>query len=142
MNGWIGLTVGALVCWGITGVTQKLSTNHVSAQLSFLGYSLAFGPIGVAVALLFPVDLAVGADVFLLGALGGVLNGVGTLTSFRALESGGKASVVIPIVALYPLVTVLGARLVLDEQIAIHQWAGILLAPAAAWLLSLEPSVS
>jgi drug/metabolite transporter (DMT)-like permease len=119
-------------------VTQKLSTDRISTQLSFLGFSVAFLPIAAWVMLSFPVDLHISLGVLLLGAAGGALNGLGTLASFAAFESGGKASVVIPIVSLYPLVTVLGARIFFQEQISNTQWAGILLAPLAAWLLSCD----
>jgi transporter family protein len=33
---WLFYAFIALVFWGITGVTQKLSTNAISTQLSFL----------------------------------------------------------------------------------------------------------
>ena len=138
MTHWHLLTFVTLVFCGITGLTQKLSTNHISAQFSFLGFALAFLPVAAIILAGFPLDLGLGGGILALGVLGGVLNGLGTLCSFAALEAGGKASIVVPILYLYPLVTVLAARVFLDEQVAAHQWAGIVLAPAAAWLLSSE----
>ena len=135
---WFWFSIMTLLFFGITGVTQKLSTNHVSTQLSFLGFAAAFVPLAIATAILFPVDLRVSAGVFLLGAVGGVLNSLGALTSFAAFEAGGKASVVMPIISLYPLVTVIGAWVFLGEQISAAHWVGILLAPLAGWLLSSE----
>ncbi len=35
MNNWLILSIFVLVCWGITGNTQKLSTNYISTQFSF-----------------------------------------------------------------------------------------------------------
>ena len=136
MPAWFVLSMVALVFWGITGVTQKLSTNHISAEFSFLGFAAAFIPVAVLIALSFPVTLDVGLGLLLLGAFGGVLNGLGALTSFAAFEAGGKSSIVIPIVSANPLVTVLAARYLLNEQITPRHWAGIILAPIAAWLLS------
>lgn len=135
---WFWLATAALVFWGITGVTQKLSTNRISAQLCFLGFSAAFLPIALIIVVFFPRSPAPSAPVVVLGVLGGVFNGLGALTSFKALESGGKASVVIPIVALYPLVTVLGSFLFFREQLTPANWAGIVLAPLAAWMLSAQ----
>jgi len=135
---WLLLTLIALVFGGATGVTQKLSTNNISAQLSFLGFGLAFIPVAIVIFVVMPVDLPVTAEVLALGAVGGVLNGLGTLSSFAAFEAGGKASVVVPVIYLYPLVTVLGARLFLNEQLSLAHWLGILLAPVAAWLLTRE----
>ena len=136
MPSWFLLSMVALVFWGITGVTQKLSTNNISTEFSFLGFAAAFVPVAILICLAFPIDLNVGVGLFLLGALGGVLNGLGALTSFAAFEAGGKSSIVIPIVSAYPLITVLAAHFLLNEQIAPRHWAGIILAPIAAWLLS------
>ena len=59
------------------------------------------------------------------------LNGLGALTSFAALESGGKASVVISLISLYPLVTVGFAVTVLHERLTLAQGVGVGLALAA-----------
>jgi bacterial/archaeal transporter family protein len=136
MAGWFWLSMIALVFFGITGVTQKVSTNHISTPFSFVGFTVAFIPIAVFTYWYWPVNLALAGDVIALGIACGVLNGFGALTSFAAFESGGKASIVMPIISLYPLVTVLGARLFLHEHITAMQWAGIAIAPVAAWLLS------
>jgi uncharacterized membrane protein len=71
--------------------------------------------------------------------IGGTLNGLGALTSFTALESGGKAAVVISLISLYPLVTVAVAVTLLHERLTLAQACGVGLAMVAAILLSLEP---
>jgi transporter family protein len=76
--------------------------------------------------------------VVLCSIAGGALNGLGAWTSFRALESGGKASVVISLISLYPLLTVLLAVLLLGERLTTMQSAGAVMAIAAAILLSVE----
>ena len=73
MSSWLVLSIFALICWGLTGNTQKLSTNYVSAQFSFLGFALAFVPIAILTMLVFPVETVVSAEVLALGILGGVL---------------------------------------------------------------------
>ena len=138
MHIWMLLSIFALVCWGITGNTQKLSTNHVSTQFSFLGFALAFVPIAILTMLVFPVETTVSPRVLALGILGGVLNSFGALTSFAAFEAGAKSSIAVPIMYLYPLLTVVLAHVFLHEEITAVHWAGILLAPVAAWLLSKE----
>jgi transporter family protein len=118
MQAWLTLAIVALAFWGITGVTQKLSTNNISTRL----------------------DWRLSPSLVALAALGGLLNGLGALTSFAALERGGKASVVIPLVSLYPLVTIGGAWLLLGERISRVQTAGVACAVAAVVLLSREPA--
>jgi transporter family protein len=138
MDHWLALSLVALLFWGITGNTQKLATNHISAQFSFLGFAAAFLPIAILVAALFPLETSWSAEVLLLGLAGGVLNAFGALTSFAAFEAGAKSSVAVPIMYLYPLITVVLAHFVLGEQIGPAHWVGILLAPIAAWLLSTD----
>ena len=55
-----------------------------------------------------------------------------------SLESGAKASIAVPLTALYPLLTVLMAVVLLGERVSPMQWLGIILAVAAAILMSFE----
>ena len=71
-----------------------------------------------------------------LAILGGALNGLGVLTSMAAFHHGGKASVVTPLIALYPVVTVALAVPFLHEKISHRELAGIILALVATAILS------
>ena len=135
---WLVYTLIALVFWGITGVTQKLSTNAISTELSFLWFGCAMIVIALAVEMLFPIHWRMTVRVAALAVVAGSLNGLGALTSFAALEKGGKASVVIPLCYLFPLVTIALAISFLGESITKTQVVGIVLALAAAVLLSQE----
>ncbi len=75
---------------------------------------------------------------FWLAVVGGTLNSLGAYTSFAALEKGGKASIVIPLCYLYPLLTIVLAIAFLHESLTRPQLAGIVLALVAAVLLSQE----
>ena len=138
MNLWLLFSIAALVLWGITGVTQKLSTNRISSERSFLWFCWAMMALSAAVLVFAPPHSSLGALVVICSITGGALNGLGAWTSFRALESGGKASIVISLISLYPLLTVLLAVLLLGERLTIRQTAGAVVAIAAAILLSLE----
>lgn len=140
MHLWFGYAALALVLWGITGVTQKLSTNRITSERSFLWFCWAMIALSGVVLALVRMHWNFTAVVLLCSVLGGALNGLGAWTSFRALESGGKASIVISLISLYPLLTVLLAVLFLGERLTRVQLLGALLAIAAAILLSLEPS--
>jgi transporter family protein len=59
---------------------------------------------------------------------------------FACLEKGAKASVAIPLTALYPLCTVALAIAFLKERPTGLQWIGIALAIAAGAMLSYEPA--
>jgi transporter family protein len=141
MHIWLGFAVLALGFWGITGVTQKLSTNSISSERSFLWFCWAMVALSAGVLLVSRPHGGLGTVVVLSSIAGGTLNGMGAWTSFRALESGGKASIVISLISLYPLLTVGLAVLLLGERLTLTQTAGAVTAIAAAILLSLEGSL-
>ncbi|PYV00771.1 MAG: hypothetical protein DMG26_14875 [Acidobacteria bacterium] len=135
---WLFYAVIALVFWGITGVTQKLSTNAISTQLSFLWFVYSMIAIALVILVTVPIQWHMTARVFWLAVVGGALNGLGALTSFAAFEKGGKASIVVPLCYLFPVVTVVLAMTFLHESLTRTQAIGIALALLAATLLSQE----
>ncbi len=137
---WLGFAVLALVLWGITGVTQKLSTNRISSERSFLWFCWAMLALSAAVVVVAHPHWGLGTTVVVCSVAGGALNGLGAWTSFRALESGGKASIVISLISLFPLLTVVLAVVLLHERLTWMQAAGAVVAITAAILLSLEPA--
>jgi uncharacterized membrane protein len=140
MHIWLAFSIVALVLWGVTGVTQKLATNRITSERSFLWFCWAMVALSAMVLLVVHPHWGLGKLIVICSIAGGALNGVGAWTSFRALESGGKASIVISLVSLYPLLTVVLAVLILGERLTILQTGGALTAIAAAILLSIETS--
>jgi transporter family protein len=135
---WLVYALVALVFWGITGVTQKLSTNAISTQLSFLWFVISMVIISIAVVVMVPIRWHVAPRIIWLAVIGGALNGLGALTSFAAFAKGGKASIVVPLCYLFPIVTVVLAMTFLHESLTRTQAIGIALALLAAVLLSHE----
>ncbi|MFC5863662.1 DMT family transporter [Acidicapsa dinghuensis] len=138
MHIWLLFAMLALIFWGITGVTQKLSTNCISSERSFLWFCWAMVALSLVVLIIERPHWGLGRVVVLSAIAGGALNGLGAWTSFRALESGGKASIVISLISLYPLLTVALAVLLLHERLTWTQSVGAVVAIAAAILLSVE----
>jgi transporter family protein len=138
MHNWLPLSFVSLVFWGLTGVTQKLSTNNISFRRSFVWFAVAFGMQAGLIAVFLPLDWRITPSLIALAALGGLLNGLGVLTSFLALERGGKASVVVALVSIYPLLTIAGAWLFLGEKLSVKQTAGVFCALVAIVLLAQE----
>ncbi len=135
---WLVFAMVALVFWGITGVTQKLSTNAISTELSFLWFGVAMIALALIVLPVVVPHWHLAAKDFWLAVAGGGLNSLGAYTSFAALEKGGKASIVIPLCYLYPILTIVLAITFLHESLTRTQLGGIILALAAAVLLSQE----
>jgi transporter family protein len=136
---WIYFALLAILLWGVVGLLQKLGTNRVSARSLLVWLMVGF-------LLILPGFLrganmfSIGARAALIGILGGIANGMGSWFLFASLEAGAKASVAIPLTALYPLVTILFATLFLAETLTSMQWVGIFLALVAGVMLSYETS--
>ncbi len=137
MTEWLHFSLIAIVLWGVVGLLQKLGTNHVSARSLVVWLTVGF--------LLFLPWLAWSERLFTLGlkdiALGtlvGLVNGLGSWFLFVSLERGAKATIAIPLTALYPLVTIVLATLFLSESLNARQWLGIALAIGAGVMLSFE----
>jgi len=64
------------------------------------------------------------------------LNAIGAWALLAAMKHGGKASIVVPLTALYPLVVVLTAPIILHESISFFQGLGVISALIAVVLLS------
>ncbi|MEW5978780.1 MAG: EamA family transporter [Acidobacteriota bacterium] len=135
---WIWLASIALVFWGSTGVTQKLATNRISSKLSFLWFAYAMIAVSLTLLATATIHWHVPPLILCLGVAGGTLNGLGVLTCFIALEAGGKASIVVSLISLYPLLTVAFGVVALHERVTTAQGLGVGLAIVAAIFLSIE----
>ena len=134
----------AVALWGVTGLMQKMSTNHTSAQSSAFWFLGAFFPVAGTILLyglltdslpgnISPRTWAVAA------ALGFTL-ALGNLTILLAFSSGGKASIITPLAGLYPVVSIPIAIVAFDENVTPREVSAIALALAAVIMLSYQSS--
>ena len=136
---WMVYASVAIVLWGVNGLFMKLGTNRVSARSMVVWVT-----VGFVVLLPFLWTTTTLSDlstrVIFVGLIAGAVNGLGNWAVFACLEKGAKASVAIPLTALYPLCTVALATVFLKERPTALQWIGIALAVAAGAMLSYEPA--
>ncbi|MBL9186298.1 MAG: DMT family transporter [Opitutaceae bacterium] len=136
---WMLYSLGAMVCWGVFSATQKVSTNHVSAELSYLAWCAAFIPIAIWIVATKPLNWAMSAPMVWSGLAAGALNSFGVVAAFAAYRYEGKAAIVTPLAAaLQPIVTIILALIFLGEKVGLIESAGIALAILAAIALSCE----
>jgi bacterial/archaeal transporter family protein len=133
---WLPQAQLAFLSWGIFGFLSKIGSGHLSAeemQVLFL-----CGTIPLILSALFKSRKKIETDrVGVIWALlTGIVASLGNVAYFAALHHG-KASIIAPVTALYPLVSVALAALVLKERVNRFQFAGILMAVLAIFLLSL-----
>jgi drug/metabolite transporter (DMT)-like permease len=135
---WLIYAGVALLMFGFAGVFQKLATNHVSAETAFAMFAAGFVPISALICAFQPWPAHLQGEPILWAMVGGLFNGLGVLATLAAYRKGGKAAVVTPLAALYPVVTVLVAVAFLNEKVNMMQMAGIALAIAGGLLLARE----
>jgi transporter family protein len=137
MANWLMPALLATMLWGIVGILQKLGCTRINAASLLVwvtvGYVLSLPCFWAG------ADLgSLSAGALLLGVAAGTVNGLGAWSLFAAFEQGAKASVAIPLTALYPLITLGLAFLFLSERLTGWEWVGVLLALSGGAMLSYE----
>jgi len=134
---WLWLSALVLVSWGTLGLFQKLAMNHISASAALVWASAGFMLLQP---LLLPGTSILEYSTTSLGwaLLNGVFNGLGFLSLLAAMRHGGKASIVEPLTALYPVFVVLLAPVLLHESVKPLHGLGIACAVIGGMLLSAE----
>jgi len=134
---WLPFAILALVFFGTSGITQKLSTNDLSTELSTLVFTGAFVAVALAIVAARKVDwnMSAGAAGEAIGV--GLLFGLAILTQFAAYR-WGSASVVTVLTSLSQVLTVILGVLFLHQSISVLKGAGIVLGLIAGVALSYE----
>lgn len=132
---WLFPALVSLFCFGLWGFFSKITIQYVDAKSA-----LAYQAIGVTLIGLFALLQLQGKPMLagkgiLFGLLTGLAYGVGCLFYFIAADKG-KVTIIVTLTALYPIVTIFLAYLILHEGLHIRQGIGILLALVAIYLLS------
>jgi bacterial/archaeal transporter family protein len=144
---WLIWSLVTIVLWGTWGLVSKIASGGMDAYVNQLLYTAGLAPLLVFVAWTVwkqsRSETSESAEKRTTRRMGvfwafltGILGGVGNLAFFQAMVEGGKASVVAPVTALFPMVTVLLALVFLRERLGWVQWAGLALAFVAIYLLS------
>lgn len=134
---WFYYSVLCVLFWGVWVLASKLGSNEISAGGMQFIFAFGFIPVAILILVLKPVkfEKSVKGIAFSLG--NGVLAGIGGLALFAAYRSGGNTSVITAATALYPLITVVLAIVVLRERLSWLQVVGLGFAVAAIIIFSL-----
>ena len=135
MKGWLLNSLIALVCFGLWGFFPKVAVRYVSPK-SALIYEV-MGGVLVAAVTWFSMNKGIEHD--LRGVTPAFITGVvGYLGMFFFLNAVdlGKVSVVASLTAVYPVLTILLAAIILKEQITNVQYVGVFMAMTGVILLS------
>jgi len=139
MPRWLAFSLVTILVWRAWGVVSKVASEGVDANTNQIFFTLGLFPL---IAIVWRSKRNAGGGAARRVGIGwafltGILGGTGNIAFFRALVMGGKASIVSPVTALFPLVTVMLAVTVLHERLGTAQKFGLALALVAIYLLSM-----
>lgn len=133
LKDWFFFGILALIFWGFWGLFPKLATNYINPKsvliFQTMGYFLVL-PF-VLLSLHFRPEIHPKGIIFAI--CGGLAAAMGAIFFFYSIAKG-KASVVVTMTALYPLVTIILSFLLLKETITLKQTIGLILAIIAMLL--------
>jgi drug/metabolite transporter (DMT)-like permease len=112
------------------------------------GWGLASKPLATTLGLL-PVLVVLGASKqlrsgsnrrrgFWQAFAAGVISSLANVAYYQAMAAGGKVAAVLPLTALYPMVTIILAMLLLGERLNVVQWGGVGASLAALWFFNVS----
>ena len=134
-TGWLQLSLATLILWGLWGFFAKIVLNSVNWRSLFL-FSAVGSIFFTAIFFVFAKPPLAFNMQTCSAMLVGIMGVGASMTFYYALEQG-KVSIVVPLTAMYPLVTVILAAVVLREKLSPTQGIGVLLAIAAILLISI-----
>ena len=139
MSQWLRFSLVSMLAYGVWGAVSSLASQNVSPLTLQIVSTIGLFP--VALVLAFSKNVRIGSNLgrgILVATATGVIGGTGNLTLYQALRLGGEASVVFPLTGMYPLVTIILARLLFKETLNRIQALGIGLALVAIYLFSAQ----
>ena len=120
---------------GLWSFLIKLASNQLGWHQIFVLSNIIYFIFTLGVYLYFKPELTVLSLALTYIVFAGLAGSLGTITFFMALKAG-KASMVVPLTALYPAVAVVLSVLILHESLTFQQALGVTLAIIAVMLIS------
>jgi len=133
---WFWYSLVCVVCWGGWTILAKLGSLDISAQGSQFLFAWGMLPVACAVLIARRCKLERSGKGILYSVANGVLSAIGSWALFAAYRTGGNTSVITVVTAMYPLISVLLAVLVLRERLTKLHLLGLAFATAAFVIFS------
>ena len=140
LSAWLLVALIPILLWGVSGLLQKVATNHISSELCALSFFLAFVVMSICILLQQRLPAVISARDWSLVAGLGLSLGLGYLAILAAFAKDGKAAVISPLGGLYPLVSIPVAMSFFGERVGLRESVGVILALVAVAALAFEPS--
>jgi len=134
---WLILSLIAMVCWGIWGLLSKMAIAQSNWHQVFVASSFVSLSTTLILYSYFRPAINVRSPGFLYAILAGAAGSMAVVAFYMALVRG-NASIIVPLTALYPAITIILSYLILRERTTPTQTLGIFLAIIAILLISIK----
>lgn len=125
--GWLILALATVVLWTGWSFLGKIALESASPFQATLLFGVASMVAGAASLVIGGRELSWSMHALWLTAVSAALGAIGLVTFYLALDRG-KASLVAPVVGMYPAIVALLSVVVLSERLSVAQAVGIGLA--------------
>ena len=134
---WFWYSLLAVLFWGAWAILSKVGSQAIPAKT--VQFLFTIGALPVVLALLVAKRFRIQNNRKGVGysLANGVISGIGMIALYAAFRSGGNTSVIMVTTALYPMITVVLALVILRERLTKFQVMGLILAAAAIVIFSL-----
>jgi len=134
---WFWYSIVCLLCFAAWAIVSKLGSRGIRPETMQFYFTLGTLPVGIGVLIVRRFTLEKSVKGISYALLNGILSGAGNLALFAAYHTNGSTSVITVTTALYPMITVVLAVLILREGVTATQALGLAFAGAAIVLFSL-----
>ena len=134
---WFWYSILCVLCWGGWALLSKLGSREIPPETMQFLFTVGALPVGIGLLMARRFKLEKSEKGISYAVLNGILSGVGGLTLFAAYHTNGNTSLITVATALYPMITVVLAVMILRERLTATQALGLAFAGAAIVLFSL-----
>lgn len=134
---WFWYSMLCVLCWGGWALLSKLGSREIPPETMQFLFTIGALPICMALLIGRRFKMEKSPKGIFYAVLNGVLAGVGGLALFAAYRTNGNTSLITSATALYPVITVLLAVMVLRERFRPVQVVGLVCAVIAFVIFSL-----
>jgi transporter family protein len=129
------LGISVIVLWGLWGFLYKYGISKLGMLKTILLSSTVYAILGLFIVLYFYRYIELSLNITTGAVIAGTISGFAGWILFLYALQKYPGSVIIPLTALYPAVSVILAVLLLKEEIKPINYVGIALALVASYLL-------
>lgn len=136
VDDWVVYAALVFLCWGLWAFIPKITVKYLDPKSAFLFEVVGGVLVALVLVVFFGFKIQTHPVGVSLAVLSGVLGFLGGLFFLFAITKQ-NASIVVSATSLYPIIPIALALIVFQESISLTQGAGIALAMAAVYLLTL-----